>query len=92
MLVDIGVDADEQIVMMNQKFTELFGYTLEEVPDIRHWWPLAYPDEKVPERNQGEWIGRVEKAIQSHDDIEPMEPGLPAKTDQAAMSEFPSPP
>jgi len=79
MLVDIGVDADEQIVMMNKKFTELFGYTLEEIPDIRHWWPLAYPDEKYRKETKAEWIGRVEKAIQSHDDIEPMETRVTCK-------------
>lgn len=73
MLVDVGVDVDEQIVMMNQQFTELFGYTLEDVPDVRHWWPLAYPDEKYREETKAEWIERVEKAIQSHCDIKPME-------------------
>ena len=41
MLVDIGVGADEKIVMMNEEFTHLFGYTPEDVPDVHHGWPLA---------------------------------------------------
>jgi len=79
MLVDVGVDADEKIVMMNQKFTELFGYTMADVPDVRHWWPLAYTNEKYREELKVEWIGRVEKAIQSHGDIEPMETTVTCK-------------
>ena len=73
MIVDIGVDADEKIMMMNQKFTGLFGYTMEDVPDVRHWWPLAYPDEKYRKELRAEWTRRVEQAIQSHGEIEPME-------------------
>lgn len=73
------VDADEKIVMMNQQFTRLFGYTVADVPDVRHWWPLAYPDEKYREELKAEWICRVEKAIQSHVDIEPMEASVNCK-------------
>ena len=79
MLVDVGVDADEKIVMMNQKFTELFGYTMADVPDTHHWWPLAYPDEAYREELRAEWTRRVEKAIQSHGDIEPMEATVTCK-------------
>lgn len=79
MIVDVGVDEDEKIMMMNQKFTELFGYTLEDVPDVRHWWPLAYPDEKYREELMAEWTGKVEKSIQSHGGIEPMETTVTCK-------------
>lgn len=73
LIVDVGVDADEKIVLMNRKFTELFGYTIEDVPDVRHWWPLAYPDEKYREEIRVEWVRRTEKAIQTCGEIEPME-------------------
>ncbi|MDO8312812.1 MAG: PAS domain S-box protein [Sideroxyarcus sp.] len=79
MIVDVGVEADEKILMMNQQFTDLFGYTMEDVPDVRHWWPLAYPDEKYREELRAEWIGRVEKAIQSNGNIEPMEATVTCK-------------
>ena len=29
---------------INRKFTEVFGYTLEDVPDGKRWFELAYPD------------------------------------------------
>jgi PAS domain S-box-containing protein len=73
MLVDAGVGADEKVVMMNRQFTELFGYTTEDVPDVFHWWPLAYPDEVYRNKLMEDWTGRVERLIQSHGDIEPME-------------------
>ncbi|MDO8292402.1 MAG: PAS domain S-box protein [Gallionella sp.] len=79
MLVDVGVDAGEKIIMMNRKFTELFGYTMEDVPDVLHWWPLAYPDEKYREEIKTEWTRRVEKAVQDHIDIEPMETTVTCK-------------
>jgi PAS domain S-box-containing protein len=79
LIVDVGVDTDEKILMMNQQFTELFGYTMEDVPDVHHWWPLAYPDEKYRKELMVEWIGRVEKAIQSHGAIEPMQATVTCK-------------
>ena len=77
MLVDTGVD--EKIVTMNQKFTGLFGYTMADVPDVHHWWPLAYPDEQYREKIKAEWTRQVEKAIQSHGYIEPMEATVTCK-------------
>jgi len=77
MIVDAGVD--EKVIMMNRRFTELFGYTLEDVPDLHRWWLLAYPDEQYREEIKTEWIRRVGKAIQEHGDIEPMEARVTCK-------------
>lgn len=68
MIVDTGTGTDESILLLNRKFTELFGYTIEDVPDIHHWWRLAYPDEAYREKLEAEWTAPVEKAIQSHGD------------------------
>jgi len=73
LLVDEGVEADEKIIMMNRAFTELFGYTLADMPDVRHWWPLAYPDEQYRETIRKLWLERVEHAIASNSTTEPME-------------------
>ncbi len=35
------------ITYINDRFTEVFGYTKEELPTIREWQLLAYPDESV---------------------------------------------
>ena len=48
--------------LVNLKFTELFGYTLEDVPDEASWWLLAYPDEAYREAIKSEWRRRIERA------------------------------
>lgn len=41
------------VAFANQKFRELIGYTSEEIQDLAHWWPLAYPDPAYREAAQG---------------------------------------
>lgn len=38
------VGADDHIQYVNPKFKELFGYDLEDIPDLEHWFIRAYPD------------------------------------------------
>jgi PAS domain S-box-containing protein len=71
MVVTRGLE--ERNELLNDKFTKLFGYTEEDVPDVEHWWPLAYPDEAYREAVKAEWKARVEEATQNHTEIEPME-------------------
>lgn len=63
----------ERIDSINDKFSELFGYTLEDMPDIEHWWPLAYPDEKYREEIRTQWEARVEQAMLHKTRTEPIE-------------------
>jgi len=71
MLVSRGLE--QKVESMNDKFTALFGYTIDDVPDVDHWWPLAYPDDAYRQSIRNEWQARVEKAIRNGNDIEPME-------------------
>ena len=71
MIVSRGLE--QKVELMNDKFTALFGYTVDDVPDVAHWWPLAYPDEDYRQAVRTEWQARVEKAIRDATDIEPME-------------------
>jgi PAS domain S-box-containing protein len=38
------VNRQQKVLYLNAKFTELFGYSHEEIPDVESWWRLAYPD------------------------------------------------
>lgn len=38
-------DVDGNIKYINKKFIELFGYGMEDIPTVEHWYRLAYPDE-----------------------------------------------
>ncbi len=75
----VGKGPDEEVIVMNQRFTELFGYTKEEIPSITYWWKLAYPEEKYRTEIQSEWTRRVRNAIQKQNAIEPMETTVTCK-------------
>ncbi|MBF0549371.1 MAG: transporter substrate-binding domain-containing protein, partial [Deltaproteobacteria bacterium] len=66
-------DLEQNNVLVNKKFVELFGYTLEDIPSVEDWWLLAYPDEEYREAIKSEWNKRVDQAIICHGEIEPME-------------------
>ncbi len=71
MIVTHGLKQRNELV--NDRFTALFGYTIEDIPDVDHWWRLAYPDTAYRQTVRYEWQRRVDKAIRSGTDIEPME-------------------
>ncbi|CAK0779426.1 two-component system, sensor histidine kinase [Gammaproteobacteria bacterium] len=64
---------DERAEYINQTFTKLFGYTLEDVTSASEWWPLAYPDATYRKWIVEEWQRKIEHAIETHCAIEPME-------------------
>lgn len=63
----------QEAIYINPTFTELFGYTFDEVPTATDWWPLAYPDEAHRQIIMEEWQKRVEYAIDTKTAIKPME-------------------
>jgi diguanylate cyclase (GGDEF)-like protein/PAS domain S-box-containing protein len=38
-------DGEKHIEYFNRQFTQLFGYTLDDLPDLETWYRRAYPDE-----------------------------------------------
>lgn len=64
---------------LNPRFTEMFGYVLEEVPDVAHWWPLAYPDPAYRAEIAREWDRRVADALRTGGAIAPMETDVTCK-------------
>ena len=58
---------------VNPKMVEMFGYTIEDVPSAKEWWPLAYPDENYRRQITDEWTRKVKYAIETQSPIEKME-------------------
>lgn len=48
--------------IFNEKFTELFGYTSEDIGSLDEWWTLAYPDKDYRYRIRTEWNQRKKEA------------------------------
>lgn len=70
---------DQRARYVNQSFTEMFGYTSDELPTVEQWWPRAYPDPAYRARVSDEWNRRVEEAIRGRTAIEPMETEVTCK-------------
>jgi len=54
----------EVIELVNEKFTNLFGYTLDDVREVADWWPRAYPDPHYRQFVLTQWQKLIEKANQ----------------------------
>lgn len=55
---------ESTVLLMNRQFTDVFGYTAEEVSDVATWWPLAYPDPAYRDEVQSRWADAI-AAMQS---------------------------
>jgi len=69
----ISSGLEQSCEYLNSTFVNLFGYTLEEVPTVAQWWPKAYPDAAYRQSVADLWQQKVQKAIETQSDIEPME-------------------
>jgi len=66
-------DTVGNITFLNRAFQRTFGYTVEDIPTLEAWWPLAYPD-PVYRASVGEnWLARVETARRDGTPFETME-------------------
>jgi hypothetical protein len=66
----------------------LFGYIIEDLPDVEHWWPLAYPDQIYREEVRREWESRIERAFQNKTPFEPLEATVLCKDGSRRHVEF----
>lgn len=73
MLVDEGFGELEQVLLVNKKFIELFGYTQHDIPNIAHWWPLAYPDENYRNTMISQWDEYMKAIGSGKKDVEGVE-------------------
>jgi PAS domain S-box-containing protein len=86
MLVTDGAEQKNELV--NDKFTALFGYSVEDVPSVDRWWLLAYPDEAYREEVKTTWQARVAEAVKNRTDIAPMEARVRCKEGSYRYIEF----
>jgi PAS domain S-box-containing protein len=68
MVVTRGPERKNELV--NHRFTELFGYTIEDVPDEDHWWNLAFPNKGYRDAVREGWESQREIAIIEQRDID----------------------
>ncbi|WP_438970630.1 EAL domain-containing protein [Methylophaga sp.] len=44
-----------QVIYLNQAFNDTFGYTIADIPTLKHWWHRAFPDKTYRENIQDKW-------------------------------------
>lgn len=62
-----------EVMYANDRFTSVFGYTIQDVPTLDAWWLHAYPDPEYRHVVQETWHRVVREAFESGEDIEPVE-------------------
>ena len=60
----------QQIELANDRFIKLFGYSVEDIPGVDDWWPIAYPDETYREKVKAEWAVRSKRVFDDPERIE----------------------
>ncbi|MGC9363860.1 MAG: PAS domain S-box protein [Fidelibacterota bacterium] len=81
-------DKDDKVVFVSKKFTDIFGYTIDDIPTIEEWYRCAYPDESVRDKIRMMWAAAVEKAKQTQTEIEPLEYAVVCKDGGIRQVEF----
>jgi diguanylate cyclase (GGDEF)-like protein/PAS domain S-box-containing protein len=66
-------DEAGNILNVNTAFTQLFGYELEDVPQLTDWWHKAYPDPKYREWVISTWSERISRSQNTKNAFEPFE-------------------
>ncbi|KAA1157187.1 MULTISPECIES: sensor domain-containing diguanylate cyclase [Pseudoalteromonas] len=57
------------ILRVNQRFVDVFGYTVKDVPNLNIWWQKAYPDIKYREFAKTLWDNSLQLALKNNNDI-----------------------
>ncbi|MBN2890360.1 MAG: PAS domain-containing protein, partial [Bacteroidales bacterium] len=73
LIIYVSTGIEEKGKYINNAYKQILGYTLRDVPMVEYWWELAYPDENYRQQIKDEWQKRVENAIESQTEVEPME-------------------
>jgi len=65
--------SDQKEVYINEAFYKIFGYTIDDVPTVGHWWIKAFPDEKYRQQVINQWVYNIEQADKNNTDVEILE-------------------
>lgn len=79
------VNKDGVLTDFNNRFVQTFGYTHEEVPTLKEWWLLAYPDPHYRQEVIATWEAAVLKAAAEKTDIEPIEYRVTCKSGEVRI-------
>ncbi|MFZ5798984.1 MAG: transporter substrate-binding domain-containing protein [Thermodesulfobacteriota bacterium] len=81
-------DRDQNTLFISKRFVDLFGYTMEDMPSVKKWWRLAYPDEQLRGEIIRQWYADLENARQTDTELPPREYPTRCKNGEERLVEF----
>ncbi len=81
-------DEKGNTLYLNSKFTEIFGYTMEDIPSVEQWWQLAFPDKIVRHSIRNDWEKAAEDARKNSTEIAPVDFPVSCKDGRIRNIEF----
>jgi PAS domain S-box-containing protein len=73
-------DGEGNLVFLNQAFIQTFGYDRTDIPNIRNWWPKAYPDPAYRHKVQAAWNEHTAALQARSGPVTPLEAQITTKT------------
>ncbi|MBT0651765.1 PAS domain S-box protein [Geomobilimonas luticola] len=77
-----------ELELLNDRFVEVFGYTLADIPDLATWFRRAYPDEFYRREVVEAWNADVERPRQNEKPIGRREYRVTCKDGRECITEF----
>ncbi|MBU1235491.1 MAG: PAS domain S-box protein [Gammaproteobacteria bacterium] len=78
---------DFTVLETNDRFSELFGYTQDDIPTLDEWWPRAYPDPAYRQELKLAWDTAIAKAMREGGDLPPVEVRVTCKNGDVRIVE-----
>ena len=66
-------DAEGLVTYLNDRFTQVFGYTLSDIPTTNDWWQTAYPNEEYRTKSRQGLASAIAEAAAREEDVAPQE-------------------
>jgi PAS domain S-box-containing protein len=66
------VDSDDRLQHVNDRFTEYYGFALDDIPTLDAFWPVAYPDPAHRETVRTAWDKSYRQAQARGETAEPL--------------------
>ncbi len=81
-------DIKDNILYLNDRFFNIFGYTIDDLPNLDMWFNLSLPDEEYKYAVQSEWLATIRHAEKTEKDSPPKEFKITCKDGYVRDIEF----
>jgi Cu+-exporting ATPase len=82
------VDREGNTTFLNERFAELFGYTLQDIPTVFEWYQRAYPDPEYRRWAIRTWDAAVQRAAAAGREIDSLEYNITCKGGEERVVEI----